>query len=246
MAAVSVLNCNHIARLGRFAALAARENAIALMVANGHGGDLAVAPFGGSARRLPTNPFCVGIPTGLDWPLVLDMTTSMISGGDLRLLRNKGDAAPEGSIIDAQGEPTTDVEAYYGPPAGAALPLGFPVSGHKGYGLGILVDILAGTLSRAGCSKAEPERSGNALFMAVLRVEAFRPLADFFAEVQGFVELIKSCPPAEGFAAVMLPGENAHRHYQERSRTGLEVDAAAWEQIGELAAELEVEMPNVL
>lgn len=246
LAVVTVRDCNHIARLGRFSALAARENAIALMVANGHGGDLAVAPFGGRARRLPTNPICVGIPTGLEWPLVLDMTTSMTSGGDLRLLRNMGAPAPPGSIIDAAGEPTTDVEKFYGPPPGAALALGFPNSGHKGYALSVLVDILSGTLSGAECSKADYERSGNALFIAVLRVEAFRPLADFFAEVQTLVERIKTCPPAEGFAEVMLPGENAHRHYVERVQNGLRVDDTAWGQIEALAAELDEALPTAL
>ena len=246
LAVVTVRDCIHIARLGRFAALAARDNAIALMVANGHGGDLAVAPFGGRARRLPTNPLCVGIPTGLEWPLVLDMTTSMTSGGDLRLLRNLGKPAPVGSIIDAAGEPTTDVEKYYGPPPGAALALGFPGSGHKGYALSVLVDILSGTLSGAECSKIDYERSGNALFIAVLRVEAFRPLADFFSEVQGLVERIKSCPPAEGFTEVMLPGENAYRHYTERVRGGLSVDDTAWGQIEVLAAELGVALPAAI
>ncbi len=240
---VTVRDCNHIARLGRFAALAAQRDCIALMVANGHGGDLAVAPFGGRARRLPTNPICVGIPTGLAWPLVLDMTTSMTSGGDLRLLRNLGQPAPAGTIIDGAGVPTTDVEKYYGPPPGAALPLGAPTSGHKGFGLGVLVDVLAGALSGAECSKENYQRSGNALFIAALRVAAFRPLEDFFAEVQGLVEYIKSCSPAEGFGEVMLPGENAHRHYVQRVREGLEVDAAAWKQIVELAGELDIEVP---
>ncbi len=244
IAVVTVRDCNHIARLGRFAALATVRDCIALMVANGHGGDLAVAPFGGRARRLPTNPICVGIPTGLAWPLVLDMTTSMTSGGDLRLLRNLGRPAPAGSIVDSDGAPTTDVEKYYGPPPGAALPLGVPTSAHKGFGLGVLVDVLAGALSGAECSKETYQRSGNALFIAALRVEAFRPLEDFFAEVQGLVERIKSCPPAEGFGEVMLPGENAHRHYVRREREGLEVDAVAWQQIAELASELDVQLPD--
>ena len=80
----------------------------------------------------------------------------------------------------------------------------------------------------------------------MLRVEAFRPLADFFAEVQGLVERIKSCPPAEGFAEVMLPGENAHRHYMQRVREGLFVDETAWGQIEALAAELSIDLPAAI
>ena len=145
LSVVTVKHCNHIARLGRFVVLAAEQNFIGLMCANGHGSDLAVAPFGGRERRLPTNPLAVAIPTGKhEWPIVLDMTTSMTSGGALRNYRNRNEPVPAGSIIDAEGRPTTDVEDYYGPPQGAILPLGFPATGHKGTGLAIAIDILAG------------------------------------------------------------------------------------------------------
>lgn len=246
LSVVTVRDCNHVARLGRFAALAAGERMIAMLAANGHGGDLAVAPFGGTQRRLPTNPLSVAIPTGRDWPVLLDMTTSAISGGDLRLLHNLGSAAPEETIVDAEGHSTTDVEDYYGPPAGAILSLGFPQTGHKGFGLGMIVDVLAGALSGAGCSQAAPARSGNALFIAVLRVEAFTAWVDFLAEVDGLIERLKSCPPAAGFDAVVLPGEHAHSKHVQRRREGLHVDEAAWQQIGVLAAEFGVALPEPL
>jgi len=244
VAVVGVRDCNHVARLGRFVEIATRADCIGLIAANGHGGDSAVAPFGGRSRRLPTNPICYGIPTGGDWPVILDMTTSMISGGDMRLLRNRGEDAPPGMLIDAEGRPTTKVDAYYGPPAGAILPLGFPQSGHKGYGLSVLVDILAGSLSGAGMTQEAPERTGNALFIAVLNVAAFLPLDEFYAEVAGFVEWVKSCPPAPGVAEVLLPGERAHQRLQARRRDGLHVDEKAWDEIGALAAELGVELPT--
>ena len=159
----------------------------------------------------------------------------------MRLLRNRGEDAPPGMLIDAEGLPTTKVEAYYGPPVGAILPLGFPQSGHKGYGLSVLVDILAGSLSGAGMTQEAPERTGNALFIAVLKVAAFLPLDEFYAEVAGFVEWVKSCPPAPGVAEVLLPGERAHQRLQARRRDGLYVDEKAWD--GE-AAELGVELPT--
>lgn len=246
VAVVGVRDCNHVARLGRFAELATRRDCICLIAANGHGGDWSVAPFGGIDRRLPTNPICCGIPTGGAWPVMLDMTTSMISGGDMRLLRNRGEDAPEGMLIDAEGQPTTKVEDYYGPPQGAILPLGFPASGHKGYGLSVLVDILAGAISGAGMTQETPERSGNALFIAVLKVAAFQPLAEFYGEVQGFVEWVKSCPAAEGFDEVFLPGERAYFRKQERGREGLYVDEGAWGEIGGLAEELGVELPEAV
>ena len=244
VAVATVLHCNHIARLGRFAALAAQQELIAVVLVNGHGGDLAVAPFGGSARRLPTNPVCVAIPTGREWPVVLDMTTSMLSGGDMRLYRNRNEPVPPGHIVDADGRPTEAPEAYYGPPPGAILPLGWPLSGHKGFGLSLVVDILAGALSGAGCSRADPETPGNALFIALLDIAAFAPVAEFRADTERFIDWIKSCPPAAGFDEVLLPGEKSFRTYQRRRRDGLFVDQSAWTQISRLASELQVELPQ--
>ena len=89
-----------------------------------------------------------------------------------------------------------------------------------------------------------PERSGNALFIAVLNVAAFLPLDEFYAEVAGFVEWIKSCPPTAGVAEVLLPGERAHQRLQTRRRDGLYVDETAWADIEALAVELGVELPR--
>ena len=242
-AVVTVKECNHVARLGHFAAVATAHDRIAIITSNGHGSDLAVAPLGGIARRLPTNPLAIGIPTGRDWPILLDMTTSAMSGGDMRWYRNRGLPLPPGNTIDHAGEPTRDVEAYYGPPAGAILPLGFPDSGHKGYGLSIVVDILSGALSRAGCSQEYSPETGNALFIGVLDVASFLPLEGFRRHADALIDWIKSSAPADGFDEVVLPGENSHRIYLERSREGLEVDDKAWVEIAALASQLEVQLP---
>lgn len=243
---VTVRDCNHVARMGRFAALAAEERMIGVVAANGHGGDLGVTPPGGAARRLPTNPLSIAVPTAGDWPVVLDMTTSAVSGGFLRLLRNLGRPAPEHTIVDAAGRPTTDVGKFYEEPPGALLPLGAPEEGHKGFGLGLMVDILAGALSGAGCSRPQAERGGNALFIAVLRVQAFIAWDEFRREVEDFIERLKTCPLAPGTAGVSLPGEHGYSILQERTEQGIPVDSAAWEQIGVLAGEYGVPLPQPL
>jgi uncharacterized oxidoreductase len=107
----------------------------------------------------------------------------------------------------------------------------------------VVVDVLAGALSGAGCSQAAPSATGNALFIVVVDIAAFIPPKEFAVEVEGLIEWLKSCPPALGFTEVMLPGERAWRTYQERCVHGLEVDAQAWQQIGQLAAELGVGLP---
>lgn len=246
VAVVTVRDCNHVARLGSFAAQASGRGQVILMCSNGHGGDLAVAPHGGSDRRLPTNPLCLAVPTGLGWPVVLDMTTSAISGGALRLAKNLGGAVPPGRIIDAEGRPTERADDYYGPPFGAVLPLGAPLTGHKGFGLAVAVDILSGALSGAGCSKANPERSGNALFIAALNIEAFIDIRDFLNEVDAFIGRLKASPPAPGHKAVEVPGERAFETRRRRLVEGVPVDESAWEQIGGLAAGLGIGLPEPL
>ena len=241
---VTAKDCWHVGRLGGFAATAARENLIAILMCNGQGGDLSVVPFGGRERRLPTNPLAVALPTGRDWPIVLDMATSMTSGGAMRVYRNLGEPVPAGLAVDAQGNAVTDVEQFYGPPMGGLLPLGFPEAGHKGFGLSLLVDMLSGALSRGGCSQTDPPEPGNALFITLLDIEAFTPIDSFLEEVQLFIDWVKSAPPSEGFDEVMFPGENAHRAYLERSREGLFVDERAWDQICEVAADLGVPVPQ--
>ncbi len=245
MSVVTVRGCNHVARLGRFVHMVAQhEHLIGLMCANGHGSDLAVAPFGGRERRLPTNPLAVGIPTRREWPIVLDMTTSMTSGGALREYRNRNDPAPDGSIVDGHGRATTNVEDYYNEPLGAMLPLGFPLVGHKGTGLAVVIDILSGALSGAGCSQADPPESGNALFLAILDIRAFRELDDFHDEVDRFIDFLKSSQPMEGFSEVMLPGEKSHWIRVEREAQGMMVDDTAWGQISTMAEELGVDLPT--
>ncbi len=243
---VTVRECNHVARLGSFAAMAAAAGRIGMVGANGHGGDLAVAPHGGRERRLPTNPLSIAVPTGRGWPFLLDMTTSALSGGALRLWRNTGRAAPAGLLIDAEGQPTTQVEAYYRQPPGAILPLGSPANGHKGLGLAMAVDILAGALSGAGCSRGDAPLTGNGLFILVLRPEAFLPLEDFAAEVDRFIDWVKSSAPAPGYSEVLVPGEGAHRTRQRRLQQGVDVDEESWARISRLAAELAVDLPTAL
>ena len=245
VAAVTVRSCNHVARLGRFAAqIAASGDLIGMLFCNGHGSDHSTAPFAGAEKRLPTNPLAAAVPSGREWPILLDMTTSMTSGGAIRLYRNRREPVPEGFIIDAGGSPTTDVEKYYG--GGALLPLGFPGTGHKGFGLAVAVDILAGALSGAGCTRRDPLEGGNALLMVAVNVAAFVPLDEFLEEVGQFAERVKSAPPADGFEEVVLPGEKSHRVREQRLRAGMPVDASAWEQIRAVAGELGVALPEPL
>src|SRR2546423_1027737 len=135
-----------------------------------------IAPFGGIDGRISTNPIAFAAPRRQGDPIMLDMTTSVVAEGKIRLAINQGKSVPEGWIIDPEGNPTTDPNAFKADPPGAILPLGGPAGAHKGFGLGIMVDLLAGTLSGAGCSGGERVMQSNALLLTVYHLEHFTDL----------------------------------------------------------------------
>lgn len=230
VAALTVRNANHIGRLGSYVEEVAREGMVALLFANMHGGGVCVVPWGGREGRLGTNPIAAGLPRPGSDPIVLDMTTSVVAEGKVRVQHNRGETVPEGWIVDAEGNPSTDPMALYGPPRGGILPFGGSV-GHKGYGLSVVVEILGGALSAAGCA-GTGTRNGNGVLLLVVDVKRFVPMDDYAREVEQLVEFLKSSPLAPGFNEILVPGEIESRQRQER-RAGIEVDEKTWAQIVE-------------
>ena len=224
---VAVSQCGHIGRVGHYPYFAAQQGLVTVLFVNTHGGGKLAAPWGGRGRRMSANPISVGIPRKADEPLVLDMATSSIAEGKLMDMLNRGVAAPAGCIVDADGNPTTDPVAYFGPPAGALLPFGE----HKGFGLSFVIDILAGALSGAGCSRDGATRIGNSFLAFVLQPERLRHADAFHADVDGLVQHIKSSELAAGFEEILAPGEPEIRTRQQRTRDGIPVDDGAWSKI---------------
>src|SRR5205085_10858952 len=129
--------------VGAWRRLAARAGRLSLRSVNTSGVGILVAPHGGINRRLSANPIAAGVPTAGGPPLLLDMSACTIAEGKIRVALNKGVPVPENCIIDAQGRPTTDPRVFYADPPGAIL----GIAGHKGYGLAVLCEVLAGALT---------------------------------------------------------------------------------------------------
>ena len=231
---VNVHNCNHIGRLADYVRMAAEAKMIGLLFLNGHGGDHGVAPWGGTDRRLSTNPFACALPTGKDSPMVIDLTTSIVAGGKIRAYRSRGEPLPEGWILDADGNPSTDPNAYLEHPQGPLLPFG-DIVGHKGYGLSMMTDILAGAMCEAGCSRSSAPGVGNAFFIIVIDIEKFIDLADFEAHVAQMMDFVKASPTAPGFDEISIPGERSARTRQQRLAEGIPLDDTTWERLVETA-----------
>lgn len=238
---VSVRCANHLGRLGVFPLRAAARGMLCLAAVNNHGRGNLVAPFGGTDGRLSTNPLAFACP-GVDQPILVDITTSVVAEGKVRLKKNAGQPVPEGWLIDAEGRPTTDPETLYGDPRGAILPFGGSV-GHKGFALGVMVDLLSGALSGAGCSHSSTCRNGNAMFFSVVDIEKFVPLEEFREHARVLVEHLRASPPAPGFRTVLMPGEPEFREEARRRREGIAVDDVTWRQFAAWLSELGVEVP---
>ena len=163
------------------------------------------------------------------------MSTCVAPEGKVRHTFQSGKSAPDGWLIDAEGNPTNDPGALYENPRGALLPFG-ESAGHKGFGLSFLVDVLAGALTAAGCARPDaPHQSpGRGLVFLALDVETFTTTESFQGHVKTLVEHVTSCPPAPGFEEVLVPGEFEYRQRQTRQRDGFEVPDATWQAILEL------------
>jgi uncharacterized oxidoreductase len=194
-----------------------------------------MAVYGGRAKRLSPNPISVAIPRNDAPPILLDITSSVVAEGKLRVKRNKGEKIPGGWIVDHEGNPSTDPSDFYANPPGAILPMG-GIVGHKGYGLSFVIDILCGALSGAGCSREGNTPIGNAMMAIAIKVENFVSPEDFDNEVSGLVRYVKTSPLIPGFSEVLLPGEPEFRALDERRSKGIEIDDETWRQIREAAA----------
>jgi len=231
ISSIAVSRCNEVGRLGGYACLAADAEMIGLLMANDHGGGTCVAPHGGIEGRLSTNPIACAVPIEGQDPIVLDMSTSVVASGKIRVKQHRNEVLPEGWLINAEGESTINPDDFSGVPSAAILPFGGMVSSHKGFGLSVIVDILAGALTGAGCSRSEDARVGNGLFVLVINVASFREFPGFSAEIERFIAYLKSAKRAAGVDTIRMPGERGWEEQRKREQEGIPIDAETWTQI---------------
>ncbi|MBI2842028.1 MAG: Ldh family oxidoreductase [Armatimonadetes bacterium] len=227
IACVVSQNGHHVSRLGSYVQKVAEHGMIGLAVANTSKTGHYVVPWGGREARLATNPLAYGVPTSGD-PVVLDMSTSMISEGKIRVLMHQGKPLPSGCIVDADGNPSTDPKAFYGPPRGAIMPLGSEL-GYKGFGLALLVEVLGGVL--AGMDSSVEHQYLNGTCLIAIDPDAFCGRHCFIHLTDRLSEYIASTPPASGFDEVVLPGTLEFRMREKRLAEGIPLDRETWRQI---------------
>lgn len=239
--AATLVNCSHTGRLAAYTQHAAAAGKIGFMCVNAGGHGQWVAPFGGMVGRLGTNPLSFALPRPGGDPLVLDIATSTVPEGKVRATKNAGKEMPPGWVCDHKGQPSSDPDALYGPPRGAILPLG----AHKGFGLSLIVDLLAGALSGAGvCSDPDAPLGGatDGVFLLAVSVESFCPLETFAALAGNLIAHIKTATLAPGFDEILFPGESEARCRRDSLENGVAIDALSWEPIASALSEHGVEL----
>jgi uncharacterized oxidoreductase len=227
----------HVGRLGAYAERAAAQGFATIILCNApRPGGGVIAPWGGRERRLGASPIAMGMPRPPGPPLILDFSTSYYAVGKLRVARNRGELLPEAAVVAADGTPTRDPNAYFGPPEGAMLPFG----GHKGFALNVFTDLLAGLLSGGGAEYPPPgtdEQGGNNLLIHAISIEAATGGGTWLAEALAtYAAWVTSATPLDPARPVMLPGEPEAAARQARS-SAIPIDPRTRAQITE-AAEL--------
>jgi len=225
VAAVAVRRSNDFGMAGYYARLALSRQMIGLATSNT---SPMVVPVHGTRSMYGTNPVAIAAPAAEgNAPFVLDFTTSVVSKGKIEEARRRRDSIPEGWALDRSGQPTTDPEAAL--EALRLLPLGTRLStgAHKGYGLGLIVDILCGVLSGgsfglelSGAEGYHPGTANICHFFAALRINAFGPYRSFRNRIDEFLTRLISSPAREG-PRVYYPGEPEHEVEREKRAVGI-------------------------
>lgn len=242
---VSVRNSNHFGIAGYHALKAVTQDMIGYAMTNA---SPLVAPTFSTERLLGTNPMCYAFPAGKYPPVVVDMATSAAANGKLEVASRTGKPIPEGWALQADGAMTTDPRAVKN--GGALLPLGSDREhgSHKGFGLSATVDIFSGVLSGANYGPwvppfvaylqpvADQPGEGIGHFVGAMRVDGFRPVADFKANMDQWIGRFKSATRVDERQPVIIPGEPEHEATLRNREAGIPLDDAVWHDLQELAA----------
>lgn len=227
---LAIRNSFHLGRIGHWAEQCAKGGFASIHFVNGIDHPPIQAPFGSAESRLSTNPFCAALPGPDGAMVVLDMATSKIALGKARVAANRGVPVPEDSLLDADGLPTRNAAVMFREPKGALVAMGE----HKGSGLAILCELLAGALTGGWTMRPEHPMAGgtlNNMLSVIIDPEALGGREQLWREGGAMIAYLKSARPLAGVEEVLLPGEPEQRRRRQRLAAGIEVDERSWADI---------------
>lgn len=234
---VALRNAGHLGRIGDFAEMAIEAGLVSIHFVNVYN-SLLVAPFGGRERRFSTNPVAIGVPTGDGAPFVLDFATSYVAEGKVLVARQGGKAVPPDALVNEDGEHTGDPTALYGPPPDAGYP--DPTRGagalrtfgeHKGSGMALACELLAGALTGSGINAGREGTIHNGMLSIFLDPKLFDTDDRFAGDVEAFIQWLRSCAPEKEGEAVLIPGDQERRVEADRYANGIPLGDQTFEAI---------------
>ncbi|MBI5579319.1 MAG: Ldh family oxidoreductase [Deltaproteobacteria bacterium] len=232
---VTVFNSDHFGAAAHYAMMALEKEMIGVVLSN-------VTPvmsvWGGKGAFIGNNPVAVAVPCLKAWPVVYDVALSKVAGGKVRLAAEKGENIPSDWITDSNGVPTQDPTQFE--KGGSLLPLGI-----KGYGLAVIVEVLAGVLAGSRILDEIPfwaqhlsEPAGLGHFMLALNIGTFVEVDYFKQRMDYLVDRIHNAPRAQGVERIYLPGEIEHLTEKQRNENGIPIPEAVYASLMAMAGEL--------
>ena len=228
---VALGNAAHLGRIGAFAEHCAEAGLISTHYVNVVGHDPMVVAYGGRDRRFITNPFCCAVPRTDGNHVVLDMATTTVAAGKVRVAYMKGEPVPEHSLVDRNGLETTDASVIFSKDGGGAMQ---PFGLHKGYGLMVMCELLGGALGGNFTMQPGNQRAGatlNNMLSIILDPSAVGDLAAYDAELTAMIDYIYASKAAEGVEKVLIPGDPERQSLAARSTNGIDIDDNSWQDI---------------
>jgi LDH2 family malate/lactate/ureidoglycolate dehydrogenase len=232
---VVVRNASSAAAMGYYPLLAVEQRMVGLALTNG---PALIAPWGGTTPVLGNQAHAIGCPAGRHQPILFDSATTSMSTGEMDQLHERGEALPEGVLLDATGAPTRDPGAWR---TGTLLPAG----GHRGYGLSLMFELLTGVLAGGaimapdvGHPFAYDEPQGVSLHLIAIDPAALMPFDEFVARVDRLLDEIHASPPAPGSDRIYAPGERSASLAAQRERDGVPLSAARLAALRDVADDL--------
>ncbi|HSB73238.1 MAG TPA: Ldh family oxidoreductase [Candidatus Methylomirabilis sp.] len=234
LAWVGTFNGNHAGAAAVYTTMALAHDMICMYMTVANGNHMPA--WGGVELILGTNPISVAIPAGDEPPIALDIATTVSSYGKIKLAAQKGEPIPVGWMMDRQGQPLTD-------PRRAAEGFLLPIGGYKGYGLNVVIGMLAGLLNGAAFgrnvvdfSKDFVTRNNSGHMILAMRVDNFQPADTFKKEVDRVIRELRESERMAGVDRIWLPGEMEHYRIRERLEHGIPVAPAVVEELRKVAA----------
>ncbi len=249
VALVGLRHAGHLGRIGAWAELAADAGFVSIHFVNVRN-SLLVAPFGGAGRRMSTAPVTIGVPCLDGQHFILDFATSRVAEGKALMALKSGKPMPGDDLVDANGALTRDPHALYGevPPGTVPNPRGgsgalVAMGEHKGSGLALACELLAGALTGSGNGGPE-DRIWNGMLSVYMKADALNSPVEngpgTAQAVQDYVDFVRACPPADGHEAVLVPGDPERRRFAERTENGMPVPVEVWQNIVDAGAALNI------